>query len=146
MNKVEMTETVMARKLDSGMTWEQIAAKVGLNPVFVTAACLGQCSMPSEYGERLVAALGLSEDVAAALAAYPYKGMHQTVPTDPLVYRFHEIMQVYGTSLKEVIHERFGDGIMSAIDFTLDVTREEDPKGDRVVVTMNGKFLPYRVW
>lgn len=128
------------------MSWEELADRIGLNPVFVTAACLGQCSMPLEYGDKLTATLELPGEIAAALARYPYKGMDQTVPTDPLVYRFHEIMQVYGTSLKEVIHEKFGDGIMSAIDFTLDVERQEDPKGDRVVVTMNGNFLPYRIW
>lgn len=146
MNKIEMTETVMARKSETGMSWEQIAGKVGLNPVFVTAACLGQCSMPREYGEKLAAALDLSEEVIGALAAYPYKGTDETVPTDPLIYRFYEIMQVYGTSLKEIIHEKFGDGIMSAIDFKMDIDREDDPKGERVVVTMNGKFLPYRIW
>lgn len=146
MNKADMSEAILAQKINTGSTWEQIAESVGLNPVFVTAACLGQCSMPREYAEKLTAALDLPAEVAAALAACPYKGMHQTIPTDPLVYRFYEIMQVYGTSLKEVIHEKFGDGIMSAIDFTLDVSREEDPNGARVVVTMNGKFLPYKIW
>lgn len=102
--------------------------------------------MPAKHAEKLGAALDLSDAVTAALAAFPYKGMDQTIPTDPLVYRFYEIIQVYGTSLKEVIHEKFGDGIMSAIDFKLHVDREEDAKGDRVVITMNGKFLPYRVW
>lgn len=146
MKKIDMTEAIMSAKASQGLGWEQIAEKVGLNPVFVTAASLGQCSMPREYGEKLVAALGLPSEVVEALADYPYKGMDQTVPTDPLVYRFYEIMQVYGLSMKEVIHEKFGDGIMSAIDFTLDVDRQEDPKGDRVVVTMNGKFLPYKIW
>lgn len=146
MTKIEMSEAIMARKSESGMTWEALAGEVGLSPVFVTAACLGQCSLPREHGDKLTAALGLPAEVAGALATCPYKGMHQTIPTDPLVYRFYEIMQVYGTSLKEVIHEKFGDGIMSAIDFEMDVEREEDPKGDRVVITMNGKFLPYRIW
>lgn len=146
MNKLEMTETIMANKARSGMGWEEIAGQVGLNPVFVTAACLGQCSMPEEYGKKLVKALDLPDETVSALSVCPYKGMEQTVPTDPLVYRFYEIMQVYGMSMKEIIHEKFGDGIMSAIDFKLDVDREEDPKGDRVVVTMNGKFLPYKIW
>lgn len=146
MKKIEMTETIVAHKAESGMSWDQIAQHVGLNPVFVTAACLGQCSMPPEYAEKLTGALDLPGEVATALVVCPYKGSDQTVPTDPLVYRFYEIMQVYGSSLKEVIHEKFGDGIMSAIDFTLNVDREEDAKGDRVVVTMNGKFLPYRIW
>ncbi|KPV39953.1 cyanate hydratase [Thiohalorhabdus denitrificans] len=146
MDKLAMTETIMAAKADKGWSWEEIAAQVGLNPVFVTSACLGQSSMPREYGEKLTAALGLSGEVVEALAVCPMKGTEQAVPTDPLVYRFYEIMQVYGTSVKEIIHEKFGDGIMSAIDFTLDVDRQEDPKGDRVVVTMNGKFLPYKIW
>ena len=146
MDKLAMTETIMAAKADKGMTWEGLAGEVGLNPVFVTACALGQCSMPREYGEKFASTLGLSGEVVEALAVCPNKGTDQTVPTDPLIYRFYEIMQVYGTSMKEVIHEKFGDGIMSAIDFTLDVDRQEDPKGDRVVVTMNGKFLPYKIW
>ena len=89
----------------------------------------------------------LGPEVAAALQQIPTKGsVGETVPVDPLIYRFHEITQVYGTTLKAIIHEMFGDGIMSAIDFTLDVQKQEDPKGDRVVVTMNGKFLPYKKW
>jgi cyanate lyase len=146
MKKIEMTEEIIASKTKSGKTWEEIAGEVGLNPVFVTASALGQCSMPEEYGRKLAKALNLAEDIVPALAQCPYKGMEQTVPTDPLVYRFYEIMQVYGMSMKEIIHEKFGDGIMSAIDFKLDIDREEDPKGDRVVVTMNGKFLPYKIW
>jgi cyanate lyase len=104
--------------------------------------------MNSEHASKLAKALSLEEDVALALGEYPMKGqsLGQTVPTDPLIYRFYEIMQVYGTSLKDVIHEKFGDGIMSAIDFKIDVSKEADPKGDRVVVTMNGKFLPYKAW
>ena len=91
--------------------------------------------------------LGLEADVVAALQEIPSKGsLDRTVPVDPLIYRFHEITQVYGTTLKAIIHEMFGDGIMSAIDFELDVQKKEDPKGDRVVVTMNGKFLPYKKW
>ena len=85
--------------------------------------------------------------MAAALQEMPTKGsVGQTVPVDPLIYRFYEITQVYGTTIKAVIHEMFGDGILSAIDFTLDIQKEADPKGDRVVVTMNGKFLPYKKW
>ncbi len=146
MDKLEMTQKIMAAKDTRNASWEEIAQQVGLNPVFVTSASLGQNSMPREYGEKLAAFLGLPDEVVDALAACPMKGTDQTVPTDPLVYRFYEIMQVYGGAMKEVIHEKFGDGIMSAIDFKLDVDREEDPKGARVVVTMNGKFLPYRIW
>ncbi len=146
MDKLEMTEAVVAAKQAKGVNWEQVAEAVGLSPVYVAAAGLGQSSMPREYGEKLVNYLELSEEVVDALAACPMKGMDVTIPSDPLIYRFHEIMQVYGVPMKEIIHEKFGDGIMSAIDFTLDVDRQEDPKGDRVVVTMNGKFLPYKIW
>lgn len=146
MNKMEMVETIVAAKQAKGATWEEVAEAVGLNPVYVASAGLGQSSMPPEYGEKLAGYLGLSGEVVEALAACPMKGMEVTVPSDPLIYRFHEIMQVYGVPVKEVVHEKFGDGIMSAIDFTLDVDRQEDPKGDRVVVTMNGKFLPYKIW
>lgn len=146
MNKLEMTEAIVSAKQSQGVTWEQVAEAVGLSPVYVTAAALGQSSMPTEYGEKLAAFLGLSGEVVETLAVCPMKGMEVTVPSDPLIYRFHEIMQVYGVPVKEIIHEKFGDGIMSAIDFTLDVDREEDPKGDRVVITMNGKFLPYKIW
>ena len=104
--------------------------------------------MPEPYASKLCAALALPDGVKAALVEFPLKGqsLGQSVPTDPLIYRFYEIMQVYGLTLKELIHEKFGDGIMSAIDFTMDIQKEEDPKGDRVVVTMNGKFLPYKKW
>lgn len=146
MNKLEMTQKIMAAKEAKGITWEDLAGRVGLNPVFVASASLGQNSMPREYGEKLAGALDLPAELTDALAACPMKGTDKIVPTDPLVYRFYEIMQVYGGAMKEIIHEEFGDGIMSAIDFELDIARKEDPKGDRVVVTMNGKFLPYKIW
>ena len=146
MDKLAMTEAIMAAKAQKALTWETIAETVGLDTVFVTSACLGQNSMPPEYGDKLTAALDLPPEVVSALAKCPTKGTDQKVPTDPLIYRFYEIMQVYGGTVKEVIHEKFGDGIMSAIDFTLNIDRQEDPKGDRVVVTMNGKFLPYKMW
>ena len=108
---------------------------------------LGQATMSAEEAQKVVGVLGLGPDVAAALQVYPMKGsLDADVPVDPLIYRFHEITQVYGTTLKALIQEMFGDGIMSAIDFTMDVAKQEDPKGDRVVVTMNGKFLPYKKW
>src|SRR5262245_29145800 len=103
--------------------------------------------MSAEEALKATAALGLGPDVAAALQEIPTKdSVGRDVPVDPLIYRFHEITQVYGTTLKAIIHEMFGDGIMSAIDFELDVQKQEDSKGDRVVVTMNGKFLPYKKW
>ena len=147
MKKQDMVEAICAAKHQQGISWEWLAEAVGLSPVYVTSACLGQSSMPREYGRKLAAALGFEGDeIVEALAVCPMKGAEYTVPGDPLIYRFHEIMQVYGEPVKEVIHEKFGDGIMSAIDFTLDVDRQQDPKGDRVVITMNGKFLPYKIW
>jgi cyanate lyase len=146
MTKPEMTALIVAAKKSKGLTWAQIADRVGMSPVWTTSACLGQNSMPPEPAKKLVAALDLDSDVAEALQAYPSKGDVPAVPTDPLLYRFHEINLVYGTTIKELIHEKFGDGIMSAIDFTMHIDRVEDPKGDRVKITMCGKFLPYKTW
>lgn len=146
MNKLQMTETIMAAKAAKKLTWEGIAAELGMAPVWVTAACLGQASMPAELADKLCSVLGLEAEVCAALQVCPTKGADWTVPTDPLIYRFYEVTQVYGSTIKELVHEKFGDGIMSAIDFTMSVDREEDPKGDRVVVTMSGKYLPYKIW
>ena len=146
MNKLEMTESIIAAKLAKGLGWEEISAEVGAAPVWVTSACLGQNSMSKEHADRLCAALGLDDDVSKALQTFPMKGADWTIPKDPVIYRFYEILQVYGGTLKELIHEKFGDGIMSAIDFTMHVDKQEDPKGDRVVVTMNGKFLGYKRW
>lgn len=146
MDKVTMTETIIAAKLAKGVSWEEIGEAAGLSPVFATSACLGMNSCPPEKAAAIVDFLGLESDVTTALEAFPTKVWDQTVPTDPLVYRFYEIVGVYGETLKEVIQEKFGDGIMSAIDFSMEVDKEENPKGDRVVVTMNGKFLPYKSW
>ncbi len=146
MNKIEMTETIISAKREQGLTWEAIAEQMGMAPVWVTAVCLGQSSMPQEHADKLCAILGLNKDVCSALQDCPHKGSTWTVPTDPLIYRFYEITQVYGDTIKALIHEKFGDGIMSAIDFTMDIAKQEDPKGDRVVVTMSGKYLPYKIW
>ena len=147
MNRLEATERILAAKKEKGLTFEAIAKAVGKHKVWVTSALLGQSTMSAEQAHRVVSLLGLEPEVAAALQEYPSKGsVGQPVPVDPLIYRFHEITQVYGTTLKAIIHEMFGDGIMSAIDFEMDVQKKEDPKGDRVVVTMNGKFLPYKKW
>jgi cyanate lyase len=147
MNRAEATEKILAAKKHKGLTFEAIATAVGRHKVWVTAALLGQATMSAEEAKKAGAALDLEPEVVAALQEIPTKGsLDHTVPVDPLIYRFHEITQVYGTTLKAIIHETFGDGIMSAIDFELDVQKREDPKGDRVVVTMNGKFLPYRKW
>jgi len=147
----EATAQIMAAKKQRGLTFEEIAKAVGRHKVWVTAALMGQATMSKEEAESAVSVLGLGEGeasaVAAALQEPPMKGsLDSTVPVDPLIYRFHEITQVYGTTIKAIIHEMFGDGIMSAIDFEIDIQKKEDPKGDRVVVTYSGKFLPYRKW
>ena len=147
MNRAQATERILAAKKAKGLTFEAIAKAVGKHKVWVTSALLGQSTMSAEQAHRVVSLLGLEPEVAGALQEYPTKGsVGQAVPVDPLIYRFHEITQVYGTTLKALIHEMFGDGIMSAIDFEMDIQRKEDPKGDRVVITMNGKFLPYKKW
>src|SRR5438045_2139470 len=146
-SRAQATEKILAAKKAKGLTFEAIAKAVGRHKVWVTSALLGQATMSAEEAQKAAAVLGLGPEVAAALQEIPLKGsLDQAVPVDPLIYRFHEITQVYGTTLKAIIHEMFGDGIMSAIDFEMDVQRKEDPKGDRVVVTMNGKFLPYKKW
>lgn len=146
MTKVEMTEAILACKRIKGLNWEEIATKLGLSPVWIASACFGQNSMPGPVAEKLGAALDLPPDAIAALQEFPSKGADKAVPTDPLIYRFHEIVQVYGTTIKALIHEKFGDGIMSAIDFTMHIDRVPDAKGDRVQITMCGKFLPYKNW
>jgi cyanate lyase len=147
MNKPQMTELILAAKKKSKLTWAALAERVGLSEVFVASVCYGENSMLPEAAQKLCAALDLDETVKDALTEFPTKGNAldgKLVPTDPLLYRFYEILCVYGTTLKDVIQEKCGDGIMSAIDFTMEVKKESDPKGDRVVVVMNGKFLPYK--
>jgi len=147
MNRSEATEQILAAKQRKGLGFADIATAVGRHKVWVTAALLGQATMSADEASQAVGVLGLGPEVASALQEIPAKGsVGQAVPVDPLIYRFHEITQVYGTTIKAIIHEMFGDGIMSAIDFELDIQKKEDPKGDRVIVTMNGKFLPYRKW
>ena len=146
MKKIEMTEEVLSAKKQSGLSWEEIAGKVGISPVFLTSAALGMNSLKKEVADSLCEVLELSDEVSDALQTYPNKKWEQTVPTDPLIYRLYEVVGVYGETIKELVHEKFGDGIMSAIDFSMDIDKEEDPKGDRVVIKMNGKFLPYKSW
>ena len=147
MNREEATEQILEAKKEKGLTFEAIAQKVGRHKVWTTAALLGQHPMSAEEAETVVDLLDLSPEVGEALQEIPMRGSLDTdVPTDPTIYRIHEVTQVYGTTIKALIHEMFGDGIMSAIDFELDVRRQEDPRGDRVVVTLNGKFLPYKKW
>ena len=141
-----MTAKILEAKVAKGMTWEALAEAIGMSPVWTTSCCLGMNTMPEDKAFAACETLGLDKAVAEALQDCPKKDWEGTVPKDPLIYRFHEITGVYGDTLKALIHEKFGDGIMSAIDFTMHVDREEDPKGDRVVVTMSGKFLPYKAW
>ncbi len=141
------TEILLQAKAKKGVTYEQIAIAVGRHQVWVTAAIMGQMKMSAEEATALVDYLGVGKQVAAVLQEHPLKGaLDADVPVDPLIYRFHEINQVYGTTLKAIIHEMFGDGIMSAVDFEMDIQKLEDPKGDRVIITYNGKFLPFRKW
>jgi cyanate lyase len=143
----QATEMILAAKKAKGLTWEQLAKDIGGGKVWVTSALLGQNSMSKEQADKAVKLLGLGPDVASVLTEYPMKGsLDKTVPVDPLIYRFHEITQVYGTTMKEVIQEMFGDGIMSAIDFEIEIQKKPDPKGDRVIIIYNGKFLPYKKW
>ncbi len=145
MDRKECTTVILEAKKAQGLTFQAMADKVGRHVIWTTAAIMGQATMDSTEAETLTSLLGLGPEVAQALQAIPTKGsLDDTVPVDPLIYRFHEITQVYGTSIKAVIHEMFGDGIMSAIDFDMDIRRIEDPKGDRVQVVYTGKFLPYK--
>jgi len=145
MTRSEVTETVIAAKAQKKLTWKQLAQAVGQSPVWTAAALLGQMSMKPAEAKAAGEMLGLSAEAIALLETVPSRGSLQAaVPTDPLIYRFYEIIQVYGTTIKSLIEEEFGDGIMSAIDFTMDVERVPDPKGDRVRVILNGKFLPYK--
>ena len=146
MNKIEMREAILAAKKESGLAWEAIAAAAGLAPEYVVSACLGMNHLEKENADPLVSALDLGDEVSVALQEFPNKKWDQMVPTDPVIYRWYEIVGVYGETIKELIHEKFGDGIMSAIDFTMNIDKEENPAGDRVVVTLNGKFLPYKSW
>jgi len=146
MKKEDVVEGIVLAKKERGLSWEGIAGELGLGTVWVTSACLGMNSMPEEAADKLCKLLELPADAKSAMMEYPTKTWEESVPQDPLIYRLYEIVGVYGDTLKEVIQEKFGDGIMSAIDFSMDVEKEENPKGDRVVVTMNGKFLPYKTW
>ncbi|MFZ1908283.1 MAG: cyanase [Burkholderiales bacterium] len=142
----EVTEKLFAAKNKKGLSFAKLEKAVGRDEVWIAALFYRQAQASAEEAKKLASALGLGPDVAQALTEFPCKGLGPVVPTDPLIYRFYEIMQVYGMPMKAVIHEKFGDGIMSAIDFTLEIDKEEDPKGDRVRVTMSGKFLPYKKW
>ncbi len=145
--KTELGQKILKLKAQKGLSWAQIAAEIGQAPVWTCAACLGQMTMTAEAAQKTAALLGLSAEEAGILSSIPYRGALPTaVPTDPLVYRFYELVSVYGTTWKELIHEEFGDGIMSAIDFEMSLERQPDPKGDRVRMVLSGKFLPYKTY
>ncbi len=145
MNRMEVTEKIISTKVSKGIQWADVAKKVGLSKEWVTAACLGQMTLDAAQAATLGEIFDLNAEEQKWLQVVPYKGSLPTpVPTDPLIYRWYEIVSVYGTTIKELIHEEFGDGIMSAIDFSMDIVRQPDPKGDRVNVVLSGKFLPYK--
>ncbi|MBD2653635.1 cyanase [Synechocystis sp. FACHB-383] len=141
-----ITTKLLEAKKVKGVTFADLEQLLERDEVWIAAVIYRQASASFDEAKKLLQCLSLSEELVPELTAPSVKGLGPVVPTDPLIYRFYEIMQVYGMPMKEVIHEKFGDGIMSAIDFTLDVEKEADPKGDRVKVTMNGKFLPYKKW
>jgi len=142
-NRDEVTQMILSAKVSKGIKWTDVAEAVGLSKEWTTAACLGQMTLNKEQAEIVGRLFELSDEAVAWLQIVPSKGSGG-IPTDPLLYRLYEIVSVYGGSIKELIHEEFGDGIMSAIDFSLDIQREPDPKGDRVNMVMSGKFLPYK--
>jgi cyanate lyase len=146
MKRDDLTEKILDTKRTSGMSWEDIAEKIGgCSPILITAALLGQMKLSPAQANRARALFHLSEAEAKMLTEIPYRGSLRSIPpTDPLVYRFYELVQVYGTTWKELIQEKFGDGIMSAIDFDMRLERLPDAKGDRVKITMSGKSLPYK--
>jgi len=144
MTRDEITAEIVAARLAKQLTWQQLADAIDRPVVWTIAALLGQHPIPADSGKIVVDILGLDESVVPVLASVPMRGgLPSAVPTDPTIYRFYEVLQVYGGAIKELIHEEFGDGIMSAINFSIDVQRKPHSAGDRVVVTLDGKFLPY---
>ena len=143
----ESTQLLLKAKKEKGLTFADIGILLGLDEVWVASLFYGQSTASDEEAEKLLTTLELGTELKEILTTPPVKGsLDPVIPTDPLIYRFYEIMQVYGMPMKDVIQEKFGDGIMSAIDFTINVDKVEDPKGDRVKVSMCGKFLPYKKW
>ncbi len=144
-NRDEVTQLILASKVMKGIKWHDVAEALNLSKEWTTAACLGQMTFNKQQAEIVGEIFSLPDEAIAWLQIAPYKGSLPTaVPSDPLIYRWYEIVNVYGSTIKELIHEEFGDGIMSAIDFSMDIQREADPKGDRVNVVLSGKFLPYK--
>ncbi|OAI58336.1 cyanate hydratase [Ralstonia solanacearum] len=147
MQREDVTDLIVQQKIKKQLTWARLAEIIGHSKEWSTAALLGQMTLTEAQARAVGEVLDLPDEAVALLQVVPYKGsLPGAVPTDPLIYRFHELVSVYGTTLKALIHEEFGDGIMSAIDFSMDLTREPDPKGDRVRIVMSGKFLPYKTY
>lgn len=147
LKRQDVTDLIAFRKVSRGIKWSEVAKKVGQSKEWTTAACLGQMQMTKKQAEVVGKLFDLPEDAVALLQAVPYKGSLPTaVPADPLIYRLYELVSVYGTTIKELIHEEFGDGIMSAIDFDLDLSRQPHEKGDRVKIVMSGKYLQYKTY
>jgi cyanate lyase len=147
MSRLDVTEKIITTKVSKGIKWADVATKVGQSKEWTTAACLGQMTFTAKQASIVAEIFGLDEADVAWLTVVPYKGSLPTaVPTDPLIYRFYELVNVYGTTFKELIHEEFGDGIMSAIDFKMDLKREPHAAGDRVNIVMSGKFLAYKTY
>ena len=146
MTREELTEKIVSRKISKGLSWRTLANGIGdSSEIVYTAALLGQMTLTADEAAKAAELLDLTDDEAKLLTFAPYRGsLLEMPPTDPLIYRFYELIQVYGTTWKELIQEEFGDGIMSAIDFKMSIERETDPKGDRVKIGMSGKFLPYK--
>jgi cyanate lyase len=145
MNRQDVVEMIVAARIAKGLTWGEVAKRVGKSKEWVTAGCLGQMTFNEEQAAVIVEVFDLPEPAKRILQTPPYRGALPTaVPTDPLIYRFYELVSVYGTTFKALIHEEFGDGIMSAIDFKMELRREADPAGDRVQIVMSGKYLPYK--
>ncbi|WP_454827106.1 cyanase [Paraburkholderia xenovorans] len=145
MDRNDVTKKIIAAKVRSKLSWGEIATKIGRSKEWTTAAMLGQMTLDAKQAAVARELFDLTDEETAWLQIVPYKGsLPSAVPTDPLIYRWYEIVSVYGTTIKELIHEEFGDGIMSAIDFSMDIEREPNPNGDRVKVVLSGKFLPYK--
>ncbi|NHN93619.1 cyanase [Acetobacter sicerae] len=145
MSRFQVTEKIIATKVSKGLAWTDVATRVGASKEWVTAACLGQMTFSPEQAIVVGEIFDLTDEEVKWLSVVPSKGTLPTaIPTDPVLYRFYEMLNVYGSTLKALIHEEFGDGIMSAIDFSMDIQREANPAGDRVKITLNGKFLPYK--
>jgi len=147
MQRTDVTDLIVFRRIKQGIKWAEVAKKVGASKEWTTAACLGQMQMTKKQAEAVGKLFDLPEEAVLLLQVVPYKGSLPTaVPTDPLIYRFYELVNVYGTTFKELIHEEFGDGIMSAIDYEMDMTRLPNEKGDRVKIVLSGKYLQYKTY